>query len=423
MTLLRFVHAADLHLDSPFVGIKAVAPEHVASALHDATFSAYENIVKLCIDERVDALLVAGDVYDSSDRSLRAQLKFFAGLKQLHDAGIRSFVCHGNHDPLDGWEARLDYPPSCTRFGAEFAAAPVFENEPERAVVHGISYPTRDIHDNLVRGLEKIDSNAFSIGLMHTNVDGNTGHASYAPCSLDDLRLSEIDYWALGHVHTRQILSDHSPAVVYPGNSQGRHPNENGARGVYLVEVDIAGNVHLDFKAVDTVRWQRSVLDISQMETEQELLDSLDQSMTDAQADAVGRPVVLQLTLAGRGSLHSALRRPNFIESLIEDLNGEWEGGTPFVWCERIEDETVAPFNRQERIEGSDFVAELLRTVDRAKDAPELQERLRDGFSDLYHHNRYRKLLSDDLPSANDFAALIDEAEAIVVDRLAGDDE
>ncbi len=423
MTLLRFVHAADLHLDSPFVGIKAVAPEHVASALHDATFSAYENIVKLCIDERVDALLVAGDVYDSSDRSLRAQLKFVAGLNQLHEAGIRSFVCHGNHDPLDGWEARLDYPPNCTRFGAEFAAAPVFENEPERAVVHGISYPTRDIHDNLVRGLEKIDSNAFSIGLMHTNVDGNTGHASYAPCSLDDLRLSEIDYWALGHVHTRQILSDHSPAVVYPGNSQGRHPNENGARGVYLVEVDIAGNVQLDFKAVDTVRWQRSVLDISQMETEQELLDSLDQSMTAAQADAGGRPVVLQLTLVGRGSLHSALRQPNHIEDLIDNLNGEWEGRSPFAWCERIEDETGAPFNRQERIEGSDFVAELLRTVDRAKDDPELQERLGAGFSDLYHHNRYRKLLSDDLPSADDFAALIDEAEAIVVDRLAGDDE
>jgi hypothetical protein len=132
---------------------------------------------------------------------------------------------------------------------------------------------------------------------------------------------------------------------------------------------------------------------------------------------------VLQLTLVGRGSLHSALRQPNHIEDLIDNLNGEWEGRSPFAWCERIEDETGAPFNRQERIEGSDFVAELLRTVDRAKDDPELQERLGAGFSDLYHHNRYRKLLSDDLPSADDFAALIDEAEAIVVDRLAGDDE
>ncbi len=422
MALLRFVHAADLHLDSPFVGIKAVAPEHVASALHDATFSAYDNIIKLCIDERVDALLVAGDVYDSSDRSLRAQLKFVAGLKQLHDAGIPSFVCHGNHDPLDGWEARLDYPPSCMRFGAEFEAAPLFEDEPGRAVVHGISYPTRDIRKNLLPGLGTVASNAFSIGLMHANVGGNTGHDAYAPCSLDDLSSSGIDYWALGHVHTREILSELSPAVVYPGNAQGRHPNERGARGVYLVEVDDAKDVQLDFRAVDTVRWERSRLDISPLETEQDLLDSLDQSMTDVQADADGRPVVLQMTLAGRGSLHSALRQPGFIEDLVGDLNGEWVRRSPFVWCERIEDETAAPFNRQERIEGSDFLAELLKTVDRARNDPELQERLRDGLSDLYRHRQYGRYLSDRVPGGNDFAALIDAAEAIVVDRLAGDD-
>jgi len=423
MTLLRFVHAADLHLDSPFVGIKAVAPEHVTNALHSATFSAYQNIIKLCIDESVDALLVAGDVYDSSDRSLRAQLKFVAGLEQLHEAGIRSFVCHGNHDPLDGWEARLDYPPSCTRFGPQFQAAPVFDDDPGRAVVQGISYPTRDIHHNLVRDLDEVNSNAFSIGLLHTNVDGNTGHASYAPCSLDDLRSSSIDYWALGHVHTQQILSEQSPTVVYPGNSQGRHPNESGPRGVYLVEVDGAKNLQLDFRAVDTVRWQRSVLDISPLETEQELLDSLDQTMTDAQGEAGGRSVVLQVTLTGRGGLYSALQRPNFIESLLEDLNGEWEGRSPFVWCERIEDNTGAPFNRQERIEGSDFLAELLKTVDRAKNEPDLLKRLGDSLSGLYQHRQYRKYLSDCIPAGDDFAALLDEAEAIAVEQLAGDDE
>ena len=157
MTRIRFVHAADLHLDSPFVGIRAAAPDNVARALHDATFAAYENIIEFCIDERVDALLVAGDVYDSSDRSLRAQLRFVEGLKRLDDAGIRSFVCHGNHDPLDGWEARLDYPPGCTRFGPDFEAVPVFEDDPERAVVHGISYPTRDVYDNLVPKLGRVD--------------------------------------------------------------------------------------------------------------------------------------------------------------------------------------------------------------------------------------------------------------------------
>ena len=422
MTRIRFVHAADLHLDSPFVGIKAAAPDNVASALHGATFAAYENIIKLCIDERVDALLIAGDVYDSADRSLRAQLKFVDGLNRLNDAGIRSFVCHGNHDPLDGWEARLDFPPSCIRFGAEFEAVPVFEHEPIRAVVHGISYPTRDVYENLVPRLGTVDPNTFSIGLMHANVDGNADHAPYAPCSLADLVFSGISYWALGHVHTRQVRSDPSPIVVYPGNSQGRHPNETGARGVYLVEVDDGGTVNFDFRAVDTVRWERPVLDISRMETEQDLRDGLHQSMESALAEAEGRSVVLRIALTGRGGTHSALRQPNFIQDLIDDLTGEWSSRSPFAWCERIEDETRPPFNRQERIKGSDFLAEVLKTSDRAKDDDDMRARMREGLSDLYQHPRYRRLLAGDAPDDDDLAALTDEAEAIVVDLLAGDD-
>ena len=422
MTRIRFVHAADLHLDSPFVGIKAVAPDNVASALYGATFAAYENIIKLCIDEQVDALLIAGDVYDSADRSLRAQLKFVDGLKRLDDAGIRSFVCHGNHDPLNGWEARLDYPPSCIRFGAEFEAVPVFEDDPQRAVVHGISYPTRDVFENLVPRLGKVDPNTFSIGLMHANVDGNADHAAYAPCSLTDLVFSGISYWALGHVHARQVLRDRSPTVVYPGNSQGRHPNETGARGVYLVEVDDGGTVNLDFRAMDTVRWERPVLDISRMETEQDLIDGLHERMDEALSGAEGRSVVLRIALVGRGALHGSLRQANIIEGVLEDLNREWVNRSTFAWCERIEDETRPPFNRQERIKGSDFLAEVLKTCDRAKDDDDMRARMRKGLSDLYQHPRYRRLLAGDAPDDDDLAALTDEAEAIVVDLLAGDD-
>ena len=421
MTRLRFVHAADLHLDSPFVGLRAVAPDNIAVALREATFSAYDNIIELCIDESVDALLVAGDVFDSADRSLRAQLKFVEGLRRLDDAGIRSFVCHGNHDPLDGWEAELDYPPSCTRFGPEFEAVPVFEHEPGRAVVHGISYPTRDVYDNLVPLLGRVDSDSFSIGLMHANVDGNSDHAAYAPCSLADLVFSGMDYWALGHVHTRQVLSDRSPTVVYPGNSQGRHPNETGARGVYLVDVDDDGSVGLNFRAVDTVRWERPVLDISDMQTEQDLIGALHQEVETALESSMGRSVVLRITLSGRGPLHGSLRRPDFSQDLVGDLTGEWARRSPFAWCERIEDETLPPFNREERVGGSDFLAEVLKTADRAKAEPEMLARLRGGLDDLYLHRRYRRHLTEQAPDDDDLAALIEEAEAIVVDLLAGD--
>ncbi|MDE2666925.1 MAG: metallophosphoesterase [Acidobacteriota bacterium] len=419
---IRFVHAADLHLDSPFTGLKAAAPENVANKLYSATFDAYDNIINFCISEEVDALLVAGDVYDGVDRSLRAQLKFVEGLKKLDAKGIRSFVCHGNHDPLDGWEARLDYPPGCFRFGTEWKAVPVFD-DPNRAVIHSISYPKRDVTENLARRLGKTEPSPFSIGLLHANVSNDPNHAAYAPCSLDDLAASGFDYWALGHVHTRSVLSEHKPVVVYPGNPQGRHPNEAGPRGVYLVEVDDGGNVGLDFRPMDTVRWARLDLDIGAFETEQELLDALHERMQGVQDGTDGRSVVVRITLTGRGELRQTLRRPNTIGDLAEAINREGTERSPFVWCERIEDASASPFNREVRLKGSDFLAEVLRAADRSKIDAELLARLGTGLSDLYRHHRFRRYLSESTPNDEELAALVDEAEAIAVDLLAENDD
>ena len=414
----RFIHAADLHLDSPFTGIRAAAPENAAKALYSATFDSYRNIIDLCVAEQVDALLVAGDIYDGADRSLRAQRAFIEGLQRLDAAGIRSFVCHGNHDPLDGWEAQLSYPDGCHRFGADFEAVPVFPDEPERALVYGISYPTRDVYENLVQRLVEVESSAFTIGLLHANVGTNTGHAAYAPCSLDDLVRSGIDYWALGHVHTRQVLHEPAPTVVYPGNSQGRHPNESGARGVYLVEVDAAGAVSLQFHATDTVRWERASIDISGMETEQDLLNEIDDAVQNLQDGAQGRSVVARITLNGRGQLNQSLRRPNAVGDILEVVNEEWAGQQPFVWCERIEDETGAAIDREALRAGEDFLAEVLRTADLLKENP---GSFRGGLAELYEHARHRRYL--DAFTDEEIAALLDEAENMAVGLLVEEDD
>ena len=414
---LRFVHAADLHLDSPFRGIRAAAPENVARTLYSATFDSYRNIVDLCISEGVDALLVAGDIYDGADRSLRAQQAFIDGLRSLDSAGIRSFVCHGNHDPLDGWEARLSYPESCHRFGPDFAAVPVFPDAPGRGLVYGISYPTRDVYHNLVARLGQVDAASFTIGLLHANVGGNTDHAFYAPCSLDDLAQSGIDYWALGHVHTCQVLRERAPTVVYPGNPQGRHPNEPGARGVYLVEVDEGGGISLDFRATDTVRWEQASIDISAMETEQDLLDAIEDEMQSLLDGAEGRSIVVRMTLNGRGELTRFLRQPGAVDDLLAGVNDRWADRLPFAWCERIQDETAVAIDRDALRSGEDFLAEVLRTADQVR---EDTAALQDGLADLYQHRRFRQHLS--ALTETEIAALLDEAEALAVNLLAEDE-
>ena len=422
MTRVRFVHAADLHLDSPFTGLKTSAPDRVSRALYDATFDAYQNLIDLCISERVDALLIAGDVYDGADRSFRAQHKFIAGLQRLDEMGIRSFVCHGNHDPLDGWEARLAYPPGCHRFGPEFEAAPVFPEDPDRAMVHGISYPTRDVYENLTLRLGSVEPGPYSIGLLHANVGNNTDHAAYAPCTLDDLARSGIDYWALGHIHTRQVLSEHEPAAVYPGNTQGRHANETGPRGAYLVDVSDNGRADLRFHPLDTVRWGRLELDISAFAGDQQLIEAIHDVIQQQIDDAEGRHVIVRLTLSGRGVVNQLLRRANALDDIVEQINDEWTARTPFAWCERIENRSAASFDRDARLAGSDFLAEVISTADRAMDDPELLSRLGAGLPDLYSHRRFRRNLADIAHTDESLKELIAEAEAMVVDLLAEGD-
>ena len=415
---LRFVHAADLHLDSPFSGLRSAAPDKVTSALRQATFDAYENIIDLCISKRVGALLIAGDVYDGADRSLRAQLKFFDGLKRLDDAGIRSFICHGNHDPLDGWEARLVLPSSCVRFGDAVKGEPLFPEEPDRATVYGISYPHRDINENLSSRFRSLPRSKLNIGLLHANVGGNPDHDSYAPCSVSDLQDTDIDYWALGHIHTREVLQQEGPSIVYPGNPQGRHPNELGSRGVYLVEIDEQGRVNLEFYPMDVIRWDRKRLDIVNLDSEQSVLNSVFDMADSALKEAEGRPVVLRIILEGRGDMNRWLRRPSTLEEILERLNEGYIDASPWLWCERIKLETAPAINHEQVIQREDFVGDLARLAEELIENPLKLEELRDPLRELYETPRARRRLSDSLPDGEELKRLVSAAEAECIAEL-----
>ena len=419
MPVLRFVHAADLHLDSPFGGLKAVASDGVSTALRRATFDAYDNIINLCVEEQVDALLIAGDVYDGADRSLRAQLKFVNGLKRLDAAGIRSFVCHGNHDPLDGWEAPLDLPAGCVRFGPEVTGAPVFPDDPEWATVYGMSYPRRELRENLSSHFRDSPSGGFSIGLLHANVGGDTSHDSYAPCSVSDLEETGIDYWALGHVHSRRVVRKDGSYIVYPGNPQGRRLNEPGARGVYLVEVDESRHVEMEFRAVDVVRWERRDLGISGLHDEQQVLDAIFNLAGSALDGAEGRPVVLRMALGGRGPMDRWLRRSGTLEDVLEQVNEEYAIGHPWLWCERIQLETGSSIDREQIMQRDDFAGDLARLVEDLQQSPAALEELRQSLRELYDSTRARRYLREMLPDDDELRGILSAAEEECIAELA----
>ena len=389
MDSFRFVHAADLHIDSPFAGV-GDADNRVATRLREATYEAFQNLVALCINQNADFLVIAGDVYDGADRSVRAQLRFRDGLSKLSEKGIKTFVVHGNHDPLDGWQSSITWPEGVHIFGATPEWVNFEKNGEVVAAVQGMSYPTREVNDNLaVQFSPPTSGNLFAIGLLHANVGANSAHPNYAPCTVEDLSESGIDYWALGHVHTRQTLKRAAPVIAYPGNTQGRHPNETGARGALVVDIDPSGASRSEFVALDVVRWERSQVDISNLETIDSLDSAIRQATDNLSVQAEDRDVVSRLTLVGRGPLHEQLAVNGAVEDLLDSVRSAWSGGgSPWVWVERIVDSTRPAIDIESRAKADDFLgATLKRALLSSIESDEI-DRLTEVVSDVYTGRR-----------------------------------
>ena len=397
------------------------APEQIADTLHRATFDAYDNIIKLCLEERVDALLIAGDIYDGADRSLRAQLRFVDGLKRLDDAGIRSFICHGNHDPLDGWEAGLDLPQGCVRFGPDVEGQPIFPDEPERAMIYGISYPKRSISENLSLRFTETKSE-FSVGLLHANVGNNTKHDSYAPCTVDDLVRTNINYWALGHVHTRQILRERDPVVVYSGNTQGRHSNESGPHGVYLVEVDKRNSPRLEFRAVDEVRWTTFSLDVGELDNVQALINAISDKAESTLEASGGRSVIVRIELIGRGQLHHTLNQKG-TDDILEQINKSYGSRSPWIWCDDISLNTASPIDREWVAQQDDFTGYLARVATDLRTNQDELDRLKSSLQELYFKPNASQYLREHLPDDDKLKELLAAAEDECLAELVGEED
>ena len=417
----RFVHSADLHLDSPFKGIRKTEPQ-VAKILRRATFDAYERVIDLCIDRHVDALLVAGDIFDSADRSLAAQIQFVRGLERLNNAGIQAFLCHGNHDPLDGWGSRLTMPSNVHQFGDRVEAVPIDPTLAAGPVVCGISYPTQDMRRSLLPRFPVRERGRFTIGLLHANVGTSTQHEDYAPCTLDDLAATEYDYWALGHVHTRAILREQAPMVVYPGNTQGRNPNERGQRGVFVVDVDDHGTISSEFVAVDTVRWEQLDVPIEGIEDESVLFNRLEALVEGLLNQADERHVVYRIDLVGRGAIHESLARTGSINDLVSQLNDVWARRNPFAFCGGMTDKTRSEIDREALLDGKDFIGDFLVLADEVSRDKSVVADLRQELALLYGASRVRRYLKGSLSREDDIRDLMTTAEDVALGLIVDDE-
>ncbi|MBD2865420.1 metallophosphoesterase family protein [Paenibacillus oceani] len=395
MRSFRFIHAADLHLDSPFKGLSAL-PSAIRERIRESTFRALRHLVELAVTERADFVLIAGDVYDSADRSLKAQLRFQSAVGLLAERGIPVYVIHGNHDPDDGNGASLRWPDTVRFFSSgEQADAFVVRDRSgaDLACVHGWSYPTSAVTDNPLARFGAPKPGLFNIGLLHANVDGDAGHDNYAPCSVKELQRTGFDYWALGHIHTRAVLSE-NPAIVYPGNIQGRSVRETGPRGCCIVDVSESGSTAISFRPLDAVRWHTAAVSIEGLSTEQELRDRLEEELRLCEERSGGRPAIVRFRLNGRGPLHKTLRKPGPLLELTEEFRElerrraeSSEPDSPFVWIESVDVATASELDPKEAANRNGFIGDMLQlSAGLAGDGDSLRSLIEEALQPLLAH-------------------------------------
>ena len=417
MTSFRFIHCSDLHIDSPFKGLASQMPS-ISERLRESTFQSFNNIVKLAVDEKVDAVLIAGDIFDGADRSLQAQLKFRRGLLELSQKGIPSFIVHGNHDPSNSWSHTMDWPENTNIFpGNKVERLPVIKEGKTLAWVYGISYPQKEVNENLAIKFKKENDQGFTIGLLHTNVGQQPGHDNYAPCNLQDLITSNFDYWALGHVHDFKILRENNPCVVYSGNTQARHLKEAGPKGCCLVTLHSKAPANIRFVPTDVVSYRSADVDVSSAASITEVLRAMQLKVEElAKASMTHEGLVTRMVLTGRTTIHNELQKPGTLKTLEEEINTFFEVHSPWVLLD-LSSQTASTYDIESLKEGKDFVADLLSLCGEGQ-SKELQSKIQEAIKPVFESWTGRKYLESD----QDIESITIKARNLALDQLVNRD-
>ena len=419
MASFRFLHAADIHLDSPLKGL-AGQDGNAAERVRTATREALDQLVSLTIEEQVDFLIIAGDLYDGDWRDYKTGLFFAGQMGRLNASNVPVYLLHGNHDAESQITRRLDLPDNVYVFGTR--KPETFALEHLNVALHGQSFRQRDVTENLVPDYPAPVSGAFNIGVLHTGLGGMGGHANYAPCSFDDLANKGYDYWALGHVHQAEVLHE-QPHIVFPGNLQGRHVRETGAKGAHLVTVEDSEIVDLEAVPCDVVRWAVLSVPLNDAANLGDVTDSVREALEAAVANkADGRLLACRIRLEGRTEVHAQLIASE--EQVLAAARASALGlGDEVAWVEKVVIATKATLDPEILAQREDAIGALQQMLQAATSDEALLAEIEDDISALVRRlpHEIRADIEDHiLKSAveGEYGALISEVAPYLSARL-----
>jgi DNA repair exonuclease SbcCD nuclease subunit len=300
--------------------------------MRGATRQALKNLVQAAIDQEVAFVLIAGDLYDGDWRDYQTGLFLVSQMARLKEADIPVFVIAGNHDAANKMTRALRLPDNVRMFGHK--KPETLRLDDYQVAIHGQSFGTQAVFDDLAAGFPPSERGWFNIGLLHTCGTGREGHERYAPCTVETLCSKNYGYWALGHIHRREVLHK-DPWIAFAGNLQGRNVREAGPKGFLLVTVDDADRVQVEPQFVDVLRWEQCRVDCTEAVTEDDVLERFRGELQQLLQQADDRMLAVRVELTGSCQAHKKLAaRP---EQVINEIRAQaQQAGPGDTWVEKV---------------------------------------------------------------------------------------
>jgi len=413
---MKFIHASDIHLDSPLLGLTMYEGAPVEE-VRRATRDALDNLVELAVAEKVAFVLIAGDLYDGDWKDYNTGLYLSKKMSELKAAGIRVFIIAGNHDAESKITRKLSLPDNVKTLDTKKPET-VFLEDIDVAI-HGQGYSKQAITDNLASGYPEASAGAFNIGLLHTAMTGREGHEPYAPCNVDDLKLRGYDYWALGHVHRFEIISK-NPWVVCAGNTQGRSVRETGSKGCVLVTVENREVQSVERREMDVLRWTVIDADATGTTTCEDVVDCVGKAISKALLDEPALPLAMRIRVSGSCEVHRALTANK--ERWINEIRSKGiEIGGGRAWVEKVQFETENRESQEALIEAGGPLADLLKGIVELQANDELLKKIMGDFKELQEKIPAVLFEGNDameLESLETYRSAADDSIQLIVDRI-----